>query len=287
VKTINAHNANSSSSFLMKTNQFSDLTPAEFNDRFLGFKASASSDVHLGEHEWQGENLPEDVDWVTSGAVTPVKNQGGCGSCWAFSTTGSLEGAIQLATGELVVLAEQQLVDCDGPVNRGCQGGSMDIGLRYAKDHDFCKEESYPYEAKNGDCRASSCTSVVKKGLITGVKEIGIPMLVPASEQALQSAVAHQPVSVGVDAAKFQNYASGTFEVGDCGTKLDHGVLVVGYGTDNGTEAGKYWKVKNSWGPAWGMDGYVKLRRGVGGKGTCGVLVNPSYPVTGGVSITV
>lgn len=282
VMKMQEHNAQGEA-WSMGVNQFSDLSQDEFEEQFLGYAPhSSEADIHLGQHVWAGEPLPDSVDWSTAGAVTPVKDQGTCGSCWAFSTTGSLEGAFTLAGGPLVSIAEQQLVDCAKDINRGCSGGSMDFGLRFAKTHDFCLESSYPYEGKDGTCRSSGCTVGIPKGRVAGVKDLGIPTVVPASEKALQSAVAQQPVSIAVDASKLHSYSTGV--IGDCTTKLNHGVLAVGYGTLNGEQ---YWKVKNSWSPTWGMDGYFLLKRGVGGKGTCGMLLNAVYPVIHGADVTV
>merc|ERR1711862_1017841 len=201
------------------------------------------------------------------------------------STTGGLEGAYQVKTGKLISLSEQQYVDCAPFPNMGCNGGSMDFGLRFAKNHDICLEASYPYEAQTGTCRSSGCTVGLRKGVVTGVKDLAtVPEVVPASQANMQSAVAQQPVSVAVDAGAFQSYKSGVLDESDCGTKLDHGVLVVGYGSYEGTN---YWKVKNSWGPQWGMDGFILLKRGGGGKGVCGVLLDPAYPVIGNLEVSV
>lgn len=287
VARISAHNTNGSS-FIMSTNKFSDLSPTEFRAQYLGYTRGMRSEVSLGRHEWQGELVPDSVDWAEAGAVTPIKDQKQCGSCWAFSTTGGLEGAFQLATGQLVSLSEQQLVDCNNLINRGCSGGSMDFGLRFAKDHDFCSEDSYPYEAQDGKCRSSGCSPAIHKHQVTGVKDLAlIPELVPASQDSMHSALAQQPVSIAVDAGLLQSYSSGIIGY-DCGTSLDHGVLAVGYGQlDDSDDGTKYWKVKNSWNSEWGMDGYFLLKRGGGGKGACGMLLNPVYPVVGGLDVSV
>jgi len=283
VAKMQEHNSQNSS-WTMDVNQYSDLSPAEFQEQFLGYSPQKSNlDTYLGQHQWEGEQLPDSVDWTTAGAVSPVKNQGQCGSCWAFSTTGSLEGAFELATGQLLSLSEQQLIDC-ARLNRGCKGGSMDFGLRFAKDHDFCLEDSYPYEGKDASCRSSSCAVGIHKGQVIGVKDLApIPELVPASQAAMQSAVAQQPVSIAVDAGKLQSYSGGIIG-DDCGTSLNHGVLAVGYGSLDGQE---YWKVKNSWSSTWGMNGYFLLKRGGGGKGTCGMLLNPVYPVVKSSNVVV
>jgi len=259
-------------------NEFADQAPEEFQAGRLGLARPASKDLwqgmpHLGTHHYSGAALPESVDWTEHGAVTPPKNQKQCGSCWAFSTTGALEGAWQLATGNLVSLSEQQLVDCDTDGDSGCHGGMMDNAFTFLESHDSCTEESYPYEAKDSTCRASTCTIGVPKGAITGFKDVA-----EDDDQALMEAVAKQPIAVAIEADQmaFQLYNSGILTK-ECGAKLDHGVLLVGYGTEDGVD---YWKVKNSWGASWGEQGYVRIERNASKKhGECGINSSPSYPV--------
>lgn len=172
---------------------------------------------NLGTHEYKGESLPTSVDWTKKGAVTPVKNQQQCGSCWAFSTTGSLEGANQLASGKLVSLSEQQLVDCSGSYgNQGCNGGLMDNAFKYAEAHAMCTEQSYPYKAVDQSCHAAGCTVGVPKGDVTGFHDV-----THSDEKAMMSAVAQQPVSVAIEADQqaFQSYKSGVL-TGTCGQVL-------------------------------------------------------------------
>jgi len=279
--------------FSMGINQFSDMTDAETKS-FLNYDASAKqvNDVVMLD----ATNLTSAVDWVTKGAVTPVKNQQQCGSCWAFSTTGSIEGALQIAGNKLVSLSEQQLVDCAGASygNKGCHGGLPDNGFKYVEKYGLEVESDYPYVAKTmkyvGTCDTAkqSAADGVKPGKISSFKDV-----TPSNCAQMMAAVSKGPVSVGIDAqcAAFMNYKNGILS-SSCGTQLDHAVLVVGYGTDAGTD---YWKVKNSWGTVWGDDGYVRMKKsctssgrrllggggggGGGPSGICGILANPSYPV--------
>ena len=217
-------------------------------------------------------SLPASVDWSAKGAVTPVKNQGQCGSCWAFSATGAVEGVHAIKTGKLVSLSEQQLVDCSGSFgNQGCNGGLMDSAFRYViKNGGICSEEAYPYNGRDGSCKANSCSAVAK---ISGFYDV------PADNvDALEAAVAQQPVAVAIaaDSTCFQFYSSGVLTC-NCGTGLNHGVLAVGYGTEGSND---FWKVKNSWGDSWGMGGYIKMLRGAdaGRAGMCGIQKVASYP---------
>jgi len=261
--------------FELGVNSFSDMSIEEFKATHLGLQRSDETIPRLGVHEYSGAALPDTVDWTSSGAVTPVKDQKACGSCWAFSAVGALEGAWQLSKGALVSLSEQQFVDCAKSFgNDGCGGGLMDQAFQYAVQMGLCSESDYPYEAADGTCRMSSCTAVVPSGAVTGYQDVK-----KEDVQALMEAVSKQPVSVGVEADGyyFKNYKSGVL-IMPCGDNLDHGVLLVGYGSDAGQD---YWKIKNSWGSHWGEDGYIRFGRG--GQeppwGECGVQEQASYPV--------
>ena len=223
---------------------------------------------------------PDSINWVDLGAVTSVKNQGQCGSCWSFSTTGALEGAYFVTYGDLPSFSEQQLVDCDtrsnGGKDMGCNGGLMDNAFKWIeKNGGLCTEEEYPYTSgttrKSGTCD-NSC-EIYPNSKVSGIVDVR------QGDSYMMDALKKQPVSIAIQADQqaFQLYKSGVF-TGSCGTNLDHGVLAVGYGNDKGQD---YYLVKNSWGTTWGDKGYIKLGRGDEfnkGKGQCGMLMQPSYP---------
>lgn len=277
-------------SFKLGHNHFSDLTNDEFQKLYsLGSHSNSymndiiDQDADTSFPNWDSvederrhlQNLPAEIDWVTEGAVTPVKDQGSCGACWSFSAVGALEGAKFKKDGELVELSEQMLMDCD-TTNHGCEGGVMTYAFVYTeKLGGLCTEDAYQYIGEvNSKCMASSCSEVVdtKPTSVLNVKSKGI---------ALQTAVAQQPVSAGMQAylPEFQLYSSGVFNYDKCAADIDHGVLVVGYGHDKELDV-DFWKVKNSWGVAWGEEGYFRLERGTDMQyDTCGILKQCSFPI--------
>ncbi|CAK9063479.1 unnamed protein product [Durusdinium trenchii] len=238
---IEKHNA-AGHNYQLGVTAFADLKPDEFAFDHVGCMIKSekpwSGLPYLGREEYNSNTtaLPKSLDWTKKGAVTDPKNQGKCGSCWSFSTSGALEGAWKIATGKLISLSEQQLVDCAKNGNMGCQGGSMDLAFSYLEKHNVCTEDSYPYLAKQGTCHQTKCTVGVPKGSIVGFKDVSSKDM-----NALMQAVSKQPVSVAIEADQmaFQLYKGGILSK-KCGNKLDHGVLLVGYGTENGVD---YWKV--------------------------------------------
>lgn len=263
-------------SYKLAHNQFSGMDEFDFN-RYIKNSQLQYPSPPLITNEFNYTVLPTSVDWRTKNAVTHVKDQGQCGSCWSFSTTGSLEGIYSIRMGKLVSFSEQQLVDCDNFKNwgkdHGCNGGLMDNAFSWIqKNGGLCSEDSYPYISQSQECQ-TECSLVPKSQIQSWVD-------VEPTDQALMNAIAQQPVSIAIEADQldFQLYESGVF-TGKCGTTLDHGVLVVGYGTENAED---YYLVKNSWGTTWGDQGYIKLGRGPqynDGQGQCGILLEASYPV--------
>ena len=272
LRNIILHNLDHTQNFTMGINQFTDLTPQEFKDQYVGGLRAEVGSYGCKSFSSSASGAPSSIDWRQKGAVTSVKDQGQCGSCWTFSSTGAVEGAWAIAKGQLVDLAEQELVDCATGVSygsHGCNGGQMEGAFKYIIEHGQCTLSSYPYTAKDGTCQ--KCSAVAHISSCSDVK--------PNDQISLKAAVAQQPVAVAIEADTryFQSYSSGVLTSSSCGTTLDHGVLIVGYGTENGQD---YWLVKNSWSSSWGMDGYVKIARSssTNDPGVCGISMDPSFP---------
>jgi len=263
-------------------NKFSDWSKEEFRS-YSQCHLPKSANPALTTECWdinsdpriraKARDAPSSIDWRTKGAVTDVKDQGQCGSCWSFATTGTLEASNFLKFGKLTSLSEQNLIDCSGTCcyNTGCDGGRVDWSIEYVvQNNGIDTEASYPYTAQDGTCNfqqdnvggnASNCIT-----LPTG------------DENALMQAVGTigpVAVAISVDDA-WANYQSGVFTDDSCpngADQLDHAVLVVGYGTDSGQD---YWIVKNSWGAKWGDNGYIKMRRNY--NNMCGIATDAVYP---------
>ncbi|KAI4388632.1 hypothetical protein MLD38_000944 [Melastoma candidum] len=279
LRFIEEHNSENRT-YRLGLNRFADLTNEEYRQRYTGLRMDrgrratrAASNRYTSR---AGDALPDAVDWRKEGAVVQVKDQGSCGSCWAFSTIAAVEGINKIVTGDLISLSEQELVECDTSYNEGCNGGLMDYAFDFiVKNGGIDTEEDYPYLGIDGKC--DTYRSNAKVVTIDGYEDV------PTNdEEALKRAVANQPVSVAIEAGgrEFQLYESGVF-TGNCKTALDHGVAAVGYGTENGLD---YWIVRNSWGSSWGENGYIRMERNVDGTATgkCGIAMEASYPIKKG-----
>jgi len=258
IDRIREHNAGNST-WLMGVNEFSDMTPEEFEATMLtGYRA----DEQVPIQQMSEIAVPNaDVDWRSKGAVTPVKNQGSCGSCWAFSTVGTIEGFVTIKKSQgLVSLSPQQLVDCD-KTDHGCSGGLPTNAIAWvAKNGGLCSDQEYPYTGRGGTCK-TTCKKIAQVGGVTRYK----------GEAQLETGLSQMPVSIAVDASGgFQSYKSGVFS-GPCGTSLNHAILAVG----SVSSPSAYFIVKNSWGTSWGSQGYIHMAKG---KNLCGMTNDMCIP---------
>jgi cathepsin L len=264
---IEAHNK-AGKSFSVAMNKFGDLSVEEFSSMYLGTRIT--KEVPRRVHSRPTLNLPASFDWRTKGAVTAIKNQQQCGSCWSFSTTGSVEGCNFFKTHKLISLSEQNLMDCStSQGNQGCDGGLMTQAMDYIiSNKGIDTEASYPYTAEDGTCSYNAANSGGDLKHYTNVNA--------GDENDLQAKVALGPTSVAIDASQssFQFYSSGVYNEPACSTsQLDHGVLAVGWGSDSGTA---YWIVKNSWGTDWGLSGYIWMSRNDNNQ--CGIATMATLP---------
>lgn len=280
LEKINGHNAQNAASFHLAANKFADWTPEEYK-RILGYKNSGKK-LRSNIVELPVEGVPASVNWFTTAnpkgqvVVNPPKDQGQCGSCWAFSSVAAMESSHALKTGKLVSFSEQQLVDCANSnvdpkyQSQGCNGGEMDDGFLYAETNAMNTEAEYPYQGVDGTCSAK------KDGVFNTYAYVDVPQ---SNDDQFIAALARGPLSIAIEADTmvFQFYSGGVLDSKSCGTNLDHGVTAVGYGTEGNKD---YVLVKNSWGASWGSNGFVKIARTKGDKtgGICGMQMQPSYP---------
>jgi C1A family cysteine protease len=267
---IKNHNSDSNKTFTMGINQFADLTPDEFKP-YIEFNSYDKRNAFDCDSFISDALLPESMDWRKHGAVTPIKDQGQCGSCWAFSATGAMEGTWAIQTGQLLNLSVQELVDCAGLKygSDGCNGGQMEGAFKFMIENGQCGDDFYPYTATDTkSCQI--CQTIVQASSCYSVT--------PNDQISLKVAVTQQPVAIAIEADSryFQFYQTGILTSSDCGTELDHGVLIVGYGEENGQ---KYWIVKNSWGTSWGESGYIRIGRSESKEdmGICGIAMEPYF----------
>ena len=249
-------------------NRFADLTEEEFVAKYTGLRITGNEERNVAENTVSlGQQAS--VDWRTQGAVNPVKDQGQCGSCWAFSATAAIEGATFIKTKQLWNLAEQQMVDCGSTTgNYGCNGGWMDYAFQYIKNVGGQAQTSdYPYTAQDGTCKFAQTMAKAKIG---GFSDIG-----KNDCKGLLSAITQQPTSVAIAANAIMFYSSGVFSNTACGTSLNHGVTAVGYGTESSQN---FYIVRNSWGAGWGESGYIRMSRDIQtDTGICGICMVSSY----------
>ena len=269
---IYEHNAQKDISYTLGINFYSDISYEDYANNIINFNVLTKKNICVNQKKQYGD-YPLNIDWRKENAVTDVKDQAECGSCWSFSATGAVEGAYAIKYGNLKSLSEQQLIDCSYSYgNYGCNGGLMQNAFTYIHYNGITTEDKYPYTANSSvkNCNnytpityISSCENVIK------------------NELQLTYTLSKQPVSVSIeaDSRSFQLYKSGIYDNPSCGTNLDHGVLAVGYGSENGKD---YWIVKNSWGTSWGENGYIRIARNSvseSTEGICGIAMDGSYPI--------
>uniref|UniRef100_A0A1D1Y238 Cysteine proteinase RD21a n=1 Tax=Anthurium amnicola TaxID=1678845 RepID=A0A1D1Y238_9ARAE len=270
------NNPNNNHTFTVGLNNFADLTNEEYQSTYLNTQINMSELLSMPISKRyqvnQGDNLPYYVDWRYNGAVGPVKFQGICESCWAFSAVATVEGLNQIQTGNLITLSEQELVDCDKG-NNGCHRGFPHKAYQYMiTNRGIDSDINYPYISQNGIEGACKWN----KAQFASIDRYEYGPL--NNERAMMKAVAYQPISVAVESTSraFQLYTSGIFTQ-YCGTAIDHAVTIVGYGTENYVD---YWIVKNSWSSKWGESGYIRMQRNVASRdGKCGIAKYFTYPV--------
>ncbi|KAM9368342.1 cathepsin S [Phaethornis superciliosus] len=274
LRLVTLHNLEKSlglHSYELGMNHLADMTSREVSALLTGLQVAPQKKLSSPSRRHGRDQLPEQMDWRDQGCVTPVKNQGSCGSCWAFSAVGALEAQVKLKTGKLVSLSPQNLVDCSTTYgNQGCSGGFMTNAFQYIIDNQgIDSEESYPYTAQNGTCEYNSSARAA-----TCSRYVELPF---ADEEALKEAVATVgPISVAIDATQptFFLYRSGVYDDPRCSQDVNHGVLVIGYGTQEDKD---FWLVKNSWGVQFGDGGYIRMARNH--QNHCGIASYPSYPL--------
>jgi C1A family cysteine protease len=254
--------AQNKASYKMGINKFTDLTPTEFRKTYLNLDMKLLNKINYKKIFVNSKNdAPESWNWMDQKVLGPVKDQGFCGSCWAFSTIGNIEALNTIKTGELVQLSEQQLVDCDTEVDEGCNGGLMENAFQYLMEKGCMKEEDYPYVGYDDTCKYDETKVAVKIANWT--------MLADKDEEKMKEFLyTNGPLAIAINADPFQYYIGGIIDEDEwsCDPEgLNHGVVLVGYGSEDGLD---YWIIRNSWGDYWGEDGYVRVARG---KGTCGV----------------
>jgi cathepsin L len=278
LRSIILHNLDHTQNFTMGINQFTDLTAQEFKDQYVGGLKAEVGSYGCKSFSSGASGAPSSIDWRQKGVVNPVRDQGQCGSCWAFATTANAESVWAISSGQLLDLSEEFLVDCAsgaGYFNMGCNGGQPDSAFKYMINNGQCTESSYPYKAGTtktaGTCQ--KCTTAP-------VHFSGCYDVASKDQVSLMAAVAKQPVVIAIEADTryFQSYSSGILDSTACGTNLDHAVEIVGYGSENGVD---YWTVRNSWSSSWGEQGYVRIKKSSSTNdiGICGLSAEPSFLV--------